>query len=95
MTAYVIAMVDVHDPEKYKDYMDLASQACQEYGGKYLARGGEKEIMEGSFVGDRVVILAFESHDKAREFYHSATYQAGKQARAGAADFNMMIVDGV
>lgn len=95
MAAYIIAMVNVHDTEKYKRYMALASQACQEHDGTYLARGGEKEIVEGSFPGDRVVILSFESIEKAREFYHGATYQAGKQERAGAADFNMMIVDGV
>ena len=95
MAAYIIAMVDVHDTEKYKNYMALASQACQEHAGTYLVRGGDKEVLEGDFPGDRVVILSFESFDQARAFYHSATYQAGKKAREGAADFNMMIVEGV
>jgi uncharacterized protein (DUF1330 family) len=95
MAAYLIAMVSVHDTEKYQRYMALATQASQEHGGKYLVRGGDKDITEGSFPGERVVVVEFESRAKAHVFYNSATYQAGKQARAGAADFNMMIVDGV
>lgn len=95
MAAYVIAMVNVTDTEKYKNYMAFASQACEEHGGQYLVRGGEREIMEGAFPCDRVVVLKFESRAKARAFYDSATYQEGKKARAGAADFNMLIIDGV
>jgi len=94
MAAYVIAMVNVTDNDKYKKYMVKASQACAEYGGKYLVRGGETEIMEGGFPCTRVVVLEFESSQRARDFYNSEQYQAGKKERAGAADFNMMIVDG-
>ena len=95
MAAYIIAMVDVTDQEKYKKYMAKASEACERYGGKYLVRGGQTEIMEGGFPWSRVVVLEFESRDQARAFYNSVEYQAGKKERLGAADFNMMIVDGV
>ncbi|UOD49717.1 DUF1330 domain-containing protein [Orrella daihaiensis] len=94
MSAYVIAMVNVTDNDKYKNYMVKASEACAKYGGKYLVRGGETEIMEGAFPWSRVVVLEFDSRDRAREFYNSVEYQAGKKERLGAADFNMMIVDG-
>lgn len=94
MSAYVIAMVNVTDNDKYKNYMAKASEACAKYGGKYLVRGGETEIMEGAFPWSRVVVLEFDSRDRAREFYNSVEYQAGKKERLGAADFNMMIVDG-
>ncbi|MCD8504483.1 MAG: DUF1330 domain-containing protein [Burkholderiaceae bacterium] len=94
MSAYVIAMVNVTDNDKYKKYMVKASEACAKYGGKYLVRGGETETMEGGFPWSRVVVLEFESRDRAREFYNSVEYQAGKKERAGAADFNMLIVDG-
>lgn len=94
MAAYIIAMVDVTDQEKYKKYMVKASEACERYGGKYLVRGGQTEIMEGGFPWSRVVVLEFESSDQARAFYNSVEYQAGKKERQGAADFNMMIVQG-
>lgn len=94
MAAYVIAMVNVTDNDKYKNYMVKASEACAKYGGKYLVRGGETELMEGGFPWSRVVVLEFESRNRAREFYNSVEYQAGKKEREGAADFNMMIVDG-
>lgn len=95
MAAYLIAMVSVHDKDKYQRYMALASQASEEHGGKYLVRGGDKDVTEGGFPGDRVVVVEFESREKAHELYNSATYQAGKKEREGAADFNMMIVEGV
>lgn len=94
MSAYVIAMVNVTDDEKYKRYMIKASEACTKYGGKYLVRGGKTDIMEGGFPWSRVVVLEFESRERAHEFYNSVEYQAGKKERAGAADFNMMIVEG-
>ena len=94
MSAYVIAMVNVTDDDKYKKYMVKAAEACAKYGGKYLVRGGQTDIMEGSFPCSRVVVLEFESRDRAREFYDSVEYQAGKKERLGAADFNMMIVEG-
>jgi uncharacterized protein (DUF1330 family) len=94
MAAYVIAMVNVSDDEKYKKYMVKASEACTLYQGKYLVRGGETQIMEGAFPWSRVVVLEFASRDQARAFYNSVQYQEGKRERLGAADFNMMIVDG-
>jgi uncharacterized protein (DUF1330 family) len=94
MAAYIIAMVNVTNPDKYKNYMVKAKEACDLYGGKYLTRGGDTQIMEGAFPWSRVVVLEFESTDQARAFYNSVEYQAGKKEREGAADFNMMIVQG-
>ena len=42
----------------------------------------------------RIVLVAFESVDRARAFYHSAAYQAAKLKRAGAADFKMLLLQG-
>ena len=94
MAAYIIAMVNVTDQDKYKNYMVKAKEACEKYGGTYLVRGGDTQIMEGAFPWSRVVVLQFDSTEQARAFYNSVEYQAGKKERAGAADFNMMIVQG-
>ena len=47
MTAYVIVDIEVSDPEGYKEYVKLAPEAVKLYGGKYIARGGYNETLEG------------------------------------------------
>ena len=71
MTAYVIARVNVTDPDKYENYKALAPAAIKKYGGEYLARGGAVELLEGPAEDRRVVVLSFPDMDAARGFYNS------------------------
>jgi uncharacterized protein (DUF1330 family) len=95
MAAYVIARVDVTDPAKYENYKALAPAAIQQYGGKYLARGGALEMLEGPEETRRVVVLEFADMDAARAFYNSPEYQAAKKEREGAAEGQFMIIEGL
>lgn len=95
MPAYIIAMVNVSDPEKYKKYAAKASIATEKHGGKFLARGGATQVMEGAVPYQRVVVLQFDSMQKAKDYYNSMEYQDAKSERIGAADFNMVIVEGL
>ena len=45
MVAYVIADIDVTDPEKYEVYKQLAPPAIAKHGGRYLARGGHMAVL--------------------------------------------------
>lgn len=47
MKAYWIAHVDVTDPEQYQQYTQRAPAAFQAFGGRFLARGGRAEALEG------------------------------------------------
>jgi uncharacterized protein (DUF1330 family) len=90
MPAYLIARVNVTDPAKYENYKALAPAAIAKYGGKYLARGGATETMEGDSETRRLVILEFPDMAAARTFYAAA-----KAERAGAADGQFVIVEGL
>ena len=93
---YLIAEAKVGDAAAYETYKALAQAAIAEYGGRYLVRGGAAEILEGKWVNvPRLVIVEFESVDQARCFYHSAAYQAAREARLNAAEMNMLVVAGV
>lgn len=94
MTAYVITMVNITDPEKYKKYAELATIANQVHGGKFLVRGGNPEVLEGRELFSRYVVNQFDTREQARAFYNSVEYQRAKQERLNAADFNMVLVDG-
>jgi uncharacterized protein (DUF1330 family) len=91
---YVIARVDIKDPEAYAQYATAASEAIKAHGGKPLARGGQFEALEGP-ARQRNVVIEFESYEKAREYFYSAQYQAAIALREGAAEMEMVAVEGV
>lgn len=93
---YLIAEAKVADAAAYEIYKQLAQVAIAQYGGRYLVRGGAVEILEGAWSkAPRLVIVEFDSVERAKNFYHSTEYQAARKARAGAADMNMLVVAGV
>ncbi|HXQ53722.1 MAG TPA: DUF1330 domain-containing protein [Stellaceae bacterium] len=95
MPAYVVSVVNVKNPEQYQKYAVLAPAAIAKQGGRFLARGAIHETLEGGLGANRVVVTEFPSLEKAKAFYHSAEYQAARLNRLGAADFTMMLLEGL
>ncbi len=95
MSAYVIAQVEVTDPDRFGEYAKLASIAAEKHGGRYLARGGETAALEGNWDPPRLVMLEFPSLEQAKRWYDSPEYQQAKQARSGAANMKLIAVEGV
>jgi uncharacterized protein (DUF1330 family) len=95
MSAYVIVDIDVTDPQEYAEYIKLAPAAVKVMGGKYLARAGRTEVFEGSWIPKRLVILEFESVDKARAWLESDEYRPAREMRHRAAITNMVAIEGV
>ena len=94
MAAYIIADIDITDPVKYEDYKKLTPGAVAKHGGRFVARGGQTATLEGTWKPGRVVIIEFPTFEQARNFYTSVEYTAARRARAGAATFRMIAVDG-
>jgi uncharacterized protein (DUF1330 family) len=95
MTAYVIVDIEVTDPAGYEEYKKLAPAAVALYGGTYRARGGHAEVLEGSWRPQRLVILEFESADKASAWLNSPEYAPARLQRHRTARTNMVLVEGV
>lgn len=93
MSAYIIANVNVTDPEQYKVYQKLSSEAMKKYGAKALVRGGELTVLEGT-VPARTVVLEFPDRAAAETFYNSPEYRQARHERAKAAEMTMYIVQG-
>ena len=93
MPAYWIAHVEVSDPEAYGRYAKLASEAIAAHGGRFLARGGRYLQLEGR---DRArnVLAEFPSLEAAEACYRSPAYQAALAHARGAAERDLVIVDG-
>ena len=95
MTAYVIVDIEVTDPTRFEEYKKLAPATIAAYGGRYLARGGQTETLEGTWTPQRLVILEFDSVDRARAWLNSPEYGPARQMRHQAAQSNMVVIEGV
>ena len=95
MPAYVIAEIDVHNTEDYEEYKKMVPSTITAYGGRYLARGGKTETLEGNWSPKRIAILEFESVERAKEWLHSELYGPAKKIRHASAKTNMIVIEGV
>ena len=95
MAAYVIVDVRVTDPAKFEEYRKLVPPTIAAFSGRYLARGGRAEMLEGGWDPERVVILEFPTLERAREWWASAAYRRPKEMRQQCATTRMIVVESV
>jgi len=89
---YWIAHVDVTDPEGYKAYTAANKVPLEKFGGRFLVRGGRREVVEGK-VRARTVVLEFPSYRTALDCYRSDDYQAVAALRKGKAELDLFIIE--
>jgi uncharacterized protein (DUF1330 family) len=90
----MVVDVTVQDPEKYKEYIELVPRFIEKHQGRYLVRGGETEVVEGTWDPGRVVVLEFPSREKALAFVSDPDYQPVADIRRSAATTNLIVVEG-
>ena len=94
MPAYNIVDIDIVDPVGYEQYKNLAGATVESYGGKYIVRGGKSEVLEGNWSPKRVVILQFDSIERAKAWLNSEEYREPRKMRHRTARTNMIVVEG-
>jgi uncharacterized protein (DUF1330 family) len=94
MPAFVISEVAILDETIANEYRPIAAASIAEYGGRYLARGVEPDVVEGPPTTARIVIVEFPSLQRAREWYASDSYARALKLRSGALERRLMFVDG-
>ena len=95
MPAYLIVETDITDPERYEQYKAASPGAIAAAGGRFIARGGELAVLEGDWHPKRLVLVEFPDLETAKRFYESEEYRAAMKLREGAANLNMVAVEGV
>ena len=95
MPAYVINDMEVTDPALFEEYKKLSPATVALYGGRFLARGGRIETLEGSWSPKRVVILEFPSMAQAQAWSDSPEYAPAKRLRQISAISNLIMVEGL
>lgn len=95
MPAYVVVEIEIQDAQTYERYKQLAPPTIALYGGRYLARGGATEALEGSWQPKRFVILEFPSTQQARAWWGSPEYAPAKALRQASTQTDMLLVEGL
>jgi uncharacterized protein (DUF1330 family) len=94
MAGYIIAEVQVTDPERYEEYRRQVEGTIAAYGGRYKVRGGKAEALEGDSPRGRLVVLEFESFERAKAWYDSEEYAGPKSLRQATSTGRVILVDG-
>ena len=94
MPAFIIGRINVTDPAQYAHYTAVTPDIIASFGGRFVARNGQKETLEGPEELNRLVILEFPDYALAKAFFESPAYAEAKKLRAGAAEAQFVLIDG-
>ena len=95
MSAYLLANITVNNPENYKEYVSKVKSVVEKFGGEYLVRGGEMNIIEGDWPNERNIVIKFPSREKAMEWYNSEEYKSIKKIRLDNSEGSNIIIKGI
>jgi uncharacterized protein (DUF1330 family) len=93
MPAYVIANIEVTDPENYPEYARQTPAVVASHGGRFLVKGDPYEELEGSWPDRRIVVIEFPDSEAARRWYGSPEYQRLIPLRQRCANSQLVLVD--
>ncbi|MFZ2082042.1 MAG: DUF1330 domain-containing protein [Xanthobacteraceae bacterium] len=93
--AYWIATYfSISNPDALAEYAKLAGPAITAGGGRFLARGNAAKAYEKG-LRERVVLIEFDSVEKAAAAHDSAGYQAALKVLGNAVQRDLRIVEGL
>lgn len=95
MPAYLIADIQITEPVGYEEYRRGVAPTIAKYGGRFIARGGSTQVLEGQWNPNRVVVLEFPSIERLKEWYDSPEYRPLRDLRQRTSEANMVLVDGI
>jgi uncharacterized protein (DUF1330 family) len=95
MAAFLISDVTVRDSQAFQIYRTRAAASITKHGGKYLVRGGEFQVLEGSWSPRTIIIVEFPSMELAKAWYRSPEYAFALEVRDAALNRNLVLVDGI
>ena len=94
MAAYVLAEIEITNPDGYREYTAIVPATIAKYGGRFLVRGGAAEALEGDWPQRRRVLLEFPSMQAAKEWFDSPDYEKPKAMRQAASKGRLILMEG-
>jgi uncharacterized protein (DUF1330 family) len=93
--ALVIANITIVDPVRYEDYRRMVPATLVPFGGRFVVRGGQTEVLEGEWRPSRLVLLEFPSVERARAWWNSPEYAEARALRQATSTGTLIILEGV
>ena len=94
MSAYVIGDIEVTDPVAFQEYRNRFGATVEQYGGKFVVRGGRVNPKEGDWQPRHLLMLEFPSLEQAERWYNSPEYKPLIAIREKAARTQLLIAEG-
>jgi uncharacterized protein (DUF1330 family) len=96
MSAYIIADIEITDPEDYQQYVQQVKATIAQYGGTYVVNGAtsQPETLDGQWTPTRITVLAFPNVEQAKTWYDSPEYAAIRSIRHRASTSSLIVVHG-
>jgi uncharacterized protein (DUF1330 family) len=95
MSAYVIVEIDIVDPVGFEEYRNRVVPILEKYGAQYIVVSDRVETLEGDWKPKRIVVLQFESMERAKGWYNCEEYREPHEIRRRTARTNMVLVEGM
>ena len=95
MPAYFVVELEITNQTAMEPYRAAVGATIEQYGGRFLTRGGTTELIEGGPEPKRVVILEFADAAAVKRWYHSPEYQKILPIRLANSTSRAFIVEGV
>ena len=94
MSAYIIALLVIHDREEFDKYREGFREIFSQYNAEILVVEEAPTVLEGEWPYTRTVVLRFADENEAKRWYESDQYQALVQHRFRAARTNLILAKG-
>jgi uncharacterized protein (DUF1330 family) len=95
MGCYLLVDLDVFDPVGFEEYRQKVPATIAAHGGRYLARGGATQVLEGDWSPKRCVIVEFPDMVKAMAWWESPEYRPLRLLRERTSRANIVVTEGL
>ena len=95
MAGYLIAELEITDQSLFDEFAVGIAELVKSRNGKYLARGGTTEHVEGTWTPQRIVVIEFESFEQAQAFVGSDEYKELAEVRSKSSIASTIITEGL
>lgn len=90
----IVNIINIHDKNKFNDYVVGHIPSIEKFGGKFLVKGDQGEVLEGSWGSNLMVVHEFPSIAQFKAWYNSEDYRPWKELRQSCADVNVILTQG-
>ena len=95
MPVYLVAEIEIKDPEMYSRYVDKVPAVIRRFGGRYLSQGGQVTPLSGNWNPERVILIEFPTLEKLQQCFNSEKYLEIAPFRTQSTLSRSIIIEGL